>query len=262
MTKTSLGVLISSIILSACSTTSDIQAVKPPLSFAQISEQVKQANVVILTDHTLSTDLNLSSGGAQGRERDFIDPAAKVFAKQLQTQGLSYTILKVEELIDSGKITTKEQFTLAYKNYDKLLQQAVSEGDTLISLHFDADIIMAEDYKGKELYIGGVQIILDERAVSNETFKLSYFLLNDYPLFSSLKEAGFRVRPGYEFEPRYQSNLTLNITGHSTGGGILLELAPQEQAIRLYGTAARTAQALEPSLAILAKSVADFRRGL
>lgn len=262
MMKTHLSILASMLILSACSNTNDVQTVKPLPSFAQSSEQVKQADVVILTDHTLPEDLNLSSGGAQGRERDFIDPAADAFAKQLQAQGLSYTLLKVEELIDSGRITTKEQFNLAYENYDKLLKQAVSEGDTLISLHFDADIIMAEEYKGKELYIGGVQFILDERAVSDETFKLSYFLLNDYPLFSSLKKAGFRIRPGYEFEPRYQGNLTLNITGHSTGGGILLELAPQEQAIRLYGTAANTAQALEPSLAILAKSVADFRRGL
>lgn len=104
MMKTHLSILASILILSACSNTNDVQTVKPLPSFTQFSEQVKQAKVVILTDHTLPEDLNLSSGGAQGRERDFIDPAADVFAKQLQKQGLRYTILKVEELIDGGKI--------------------------------------------------------------------------------------------------------------------------------------------------------------
>lgn len=253
--------------LTACTTTNknEVQSagkasVAPTMS--ELSAEVKEAKVIILTDHTKPGHLNLSSGGAQGRERDFIDPAAAVFAKELDAQGLSHTTLKVEQMIAAPVIQTKEQFNQAYANYDKLLKQAVSEGDTIISLHFDADIIMAEDYKSKNMYIGGVQIILDERAVSPETFKLSYYLINDYPLFDSLNDAGFRTRPGYQNEPRYQGNITLNITGHSSGGGLLLELAPQEQAIRLYGTPAKTAEVLTPSLAILAKAVADFRRGL
>lgn len=49
---------------------------------------------------------------------------------------------------------------MAYENYDQQLKQAVNEGDTLISLHFDADIIMSEDYKSKQLYIAGVLIIV------------------------------------------------------------------------------------------------------
>ncbi|WP_404343384.1 hypothetical protein [Pseudoalteromonas mariniglutinosa] len=253
-------VLVAVSFLSACSTTQSIHLTQP--SFTELSQRVNDAEVVILTDHTLPGHLNLSSAGASAKERVFIDPAAAVFAKQLQKVGLAHTTLNVEEMIPDAKISTREQFDKAYKNYDMLLAQAVKQGDTLISLHFDADIIMSENYKDNEHYVGGVQIILDERAVSPETFKLSYYLIHDYPLFASLNEAGFRIRPGYSDKPRYQNNLTLNITGHSTGGGLLLELAPQDQAIRLYDTPEKTAQALLPSLAILAKGIADFRKTL
>ncbi|WP_209328613.1 hypothetical protein [Pseudoalteromonas sp. PA2MD11] len=250
------------LMLTACSTVKLDQNNGSKPTLVEIAQKVTSAKVIILTDHTLPGHLNLSSGGAADKERLFIDPAADVFAQQLSEHGLKSTILKVEDMIPEDIITTKEQFDQAYANYDQLLKQAVAQGDTIISLHFDADIIMGKDYKDNQLYIGGVQIILDERAVSPETFKLSYYLLHDYPLFDTLNSAGFRTRPGYQDKPRYQNNLTLNITGHSSGGGILLELAPQEQAIRLYDTPENTAHALIPALSVLAKAVSDFRKYL
>jgi len=81
-----------------------------------------------------------------------------------------------------------------------------------------------------------------------------------YKILQTLNEAGFRTRPGYDDEIRYQDNLTLNITGGSKGGSLLLELAPQRQAIRLYDTPEKTAEALTPALGKLAKAIDDFRK--
>jgi hypothetical protein len=253
------------LLLSACATTSPLtKSVRPiPTSLTEFDAIMQSTDVLILSDHTKPQHLNLSSGGAQGRERDFIDPAAVVFANQLSAQGLSSYILNVEDVLFSGsEINTKAQFDTAYGHYDDVIRKAVANKVTIVSLHFDADIILAEEYKDGNLYVGGVHFISDKANLSAETFKLTYFLLHDYKVLESLNQAGFRTRPGYQNEVRYQDNLTLKISGGSQGGGFLLELAPQEQAIRLYDTPDATAQALAPSLALLAKGISDFRKQL
>jgi len=254
-----LWVIACSVILSACSASPSID-----MGFTNIEQVVarmENTEVLILSDHTKPGHFNLSSGGANGEERNFIDPAAVKFEHALKKRNLSSYVLNVEDMLfDKEVIRTKEDFNLAYANYDKVLKAAVKHNVTIISLHFDADIIMAEDYKERSLYIGGVQFISDKRNISPETFKLTYFLLHEYKLLAVLNQAGFRTRPGYDDEIRYQDNLTLNITGGSKGGGFLLELAVQDQAVRLYGTPEKTAEALVPALTTLAKAIDDFRR--
>jgi hypothetical protein len=231
------------------------------LSVEEVITKMRSIDVLLLSDHTLPGHLNLSSGGANGIEREFIDPAIVVARDYMQAQGLSSYILNVEDMLsDKQIIKTKQEFDLAYGNYDKVLEAAVANKVTIISLHFDADIIMAEDYQEGTTYIGGAQIILDARNVSPASFKLSYFMLHDYKLLESLNQAGFRIRPDYENAIRYQPNQTLHIIGGSPGGAFLLELAAQDQAIRLYRDAKGTAEALRPSLQILAKGIEGFRR--
>ncbi len=250
------------LILSACSVSpspSSSQQVKLA-NIEQVIAKMENTEVLILSDHTKPEHLNLSSGGAQGVERDFIDPAVIKLTHALTQQKLSTYVLNVEDMLfDKAIIKNRKDFNLAYANYDKVLKAAVKNDITIISPHFDSDIILAEEYKDGSLYIGGVQIILDKRNISPETFKLTYYLLHDYKILQSLNEAGFRTRPGYDNEIRYQDNQTLHITGGSKGGGFLLELAAQEQAIRLYGTPIKTAEALEPALTLLAKAIKDFR---
>ncbi len=254
-----LWVIACSVILSACSASPTTK-----VSFTNIDQvitEMENTQVLILSDHTKPGHLNLSTAGADSKERNFIDPAIVKFNQALKQRNLSTYVLNVEDMLfDKEVIRTKEEFNLAYENYDKVLKAAVKHNVTIISLHFDVDIVLADDYKDGSLYVGGVQIILDKRNISAETFKLTYYLLHDYKILQTLNEAGFRTRPGYDDEIRYQDNLTLNITGGSKGGSLLLELAPQRQAVRLYGTPEKTANALAPSLALLAKVIDDFRR--
>jgi len=255
-----LLVISCSLILSACSVTPSTPTKVKLNSIEQVIAKMASTEVLILSDHTKPEHLNLSSGGALGVERDFIDPAIVKLTAALKQKYLSTYILNVEDMLfDKAVINNKKDFDLAYGNYDKVLKAAVKHNVTIISPHFDSDIILAEEYKDGSLYIGGVQIILDKRNISPETFKLTYYLLHDYKILQSLNEAGFRTRPGYDDEIRYQDNQTLHITGGSKGGGFLLELAAQEQAIRLYGTPIKTAEALEPALTLLAKAIKDFR---
>ncbi|RHW76486.1 hypothetical protein [Colwellia sp. RSH04] len=258
-----LLVLICSLAISACSAVPSI-SVSPKSQFnniEQIITQIEKTDVLLLSDHTKPGHLNLSSGGANGVERNFIDPAIVKLNNALKNRNLSTYVLNVEDLLfDKDIIENKHDFDLAYANYDKVLKAAVKHNATIISLHFDADIIFPENYKEGSLYIGGVQFILDKRNMSHATQKLTYYLLHDYKILESLNNAGFRTRPGYEETIKYQDNLTLKITGGSIGGGFLLELAAQDQAIRLYNTPEKTAEALTPTLLLLAKAIDDFRR--
>ncbi|TKB46374.1 hypothetical protein [Thalassotalea mangrovi] len=262
------------LVLSACQVTCDLE--QPPLvpgpvktgshfssgQFASLSEllsQLDDVDVLLVTDHTLPEHLNMGTGGAQGKERVFIDPAATLLARELNNLGLNSFTLNVEDMtFAKGELADKASVDFAYGEYDKVLQRAVANGITIIALHFDADIMIA-DGETVANYIGGTQIIFDPDSLSESSFKLGYYLLHDYQVLESLLDAGFRPRPGYRHEFRFQANQTLKIIGDSTGGGLLLELASQEQAMRLYRSPEAITAALQPSLQLLARAISDFR---
>ncbi len=52
----------------------------------------------------------------------------------------------------------------------------------------------------------------------------------------------------------------MNISSHSAGGFFLLEIAPQDQAVRLYGTADSIVIAIDDPLSSLADTITMFGR--
>jgi len=54
----------------------------------------------------------------------------------------------------------------------------------------------------------------------------------------------------------------MNISGHSAGGAFLLEIAPQDQAVRLYGTPDNIVGAIDGPLSSLADTIGHFRKDL
>ncbi|UTA46794.1 hypothetical protein L1F30_11550 [Simiduia sp. 21SJ11W-1] len=256
-----LGVMLAA-GLSACKGggggTADTPDTPDPLALAPLPSMAN-VDVVIATDHTLPDHYGESSAGAEGRERDYIDPAAEVFAEQLRARNLVVHIAKVEARLVSGKIEDKAQFDTAYTSYDALLTAAVNAGSTIVALHFDADRLPPTATLEEASYVGGAQIIVDGRATSEATLALTERLLHQDRLLEQLANDGFRLRPGYETQLRVQDNLTLLIAGESSGGGFLLELAPQQQAREQFGSPANIALALTPALSLLADAIADFR---
>ena len=168
-------------------------------------------------------------------------------------------ILNVEDVAADGQISSKTEFDSAYATYDDILREAVAQKLTIIAVHYDANILRDEDDPTKVTYTGGAQIILDKRAVSDSTLALANRLIRDDKLLQQLNDTGLRVRPDYDDEIRYQSNLTLNIIGHSDGAGLLLEIGPQEQAIELFGTPEAIVSAIEKPLQTLASAVKSHR---
>ncbi|WP_394172983.1 hypothetical protein [Thalassotalea litorea] len=228
-------------------------------ALAEILAQLDAVDVLLVSDHTLPEHFNMGTGGAQGKERVFIDPASKVLASELNKLGLNSFTLNVEDMtFGRGELNDKASVNAAYSDYDTVLKKAVENGISIISLHFDADILIAEgDLEAN--YIGGTQIIFDPEHLSSGSYRLGYSLLHDYQILESLLAAGFRPRPGYRHEFRFQANQTLKIIGDSAGGGLLLELASQEQAMRLYRSPEAIVAALQPSLQLLARGINDFR---
>ncbi|AFU98703.1 hypothetical protein M5M_07560 [Simiduia agarivorans SA1 = DSM 21679] len=217
--------------------------------------------VLIATDHTLPQHYGEASAGAEGREREYIDPAARAFAAYLAEQNLGAYVLTVEDQHCSGRIEDKAGFNQAYARYDALLKQAVAAGFTIVALHFDADRLPPEASLADAHYIGGVQLIIDSRAISPATASLTDYLLNDVKLLQHLGSTGLRLRPDYETRLREQNNQTLHIAGHSAGGAFLLELGSQQQARTLFGQPDQVVNALQPSLALLAGAIAQWRKG-
>ncbi len=231
-------------------------------------------DVLLVSDHTLPDHLNLSSGGANGEERLFIDPTLQSLNSKLISRGLNTHILNVEDMVAGKDIQNKATFDTAYTQYDQILQAAVKHGVTIASIHYDADKIPAESYGdnkayasaeegGKKYgYIGGVQLILDERATSDATLNLAEHIIHRDLILQQLNAVGFRIRPGYGDKVRFQNNLTLNIAGHSEGGAFLLEIAPQDQAVRLYGSPEKIVEAIDTPMDALADTLYAFRQGL
>ena len=250
---------------------------RPTVATGDISsvlEAMKEVDVLLVSDHTLPNHLNLSSGGANGKERLFIDPTLQSLNQKLKARGLRTHILNVEDMIVDKTIQDKATFDAAYQQYDQIVKAAVQHGVTIASIHYDADKILAADYGENKAYasaeedgekygyIGGVQLILDERATSDATLSLADRIIHHEKILQQLNDVGFRIRPGYSDKIRFQSNLTLNIAGHSQGGAFLLEIAPQDQAVRLFGRADKVVEAIDTPMESLAETLYAFRQGL
>ena len=239
-----------------------------------VAAAMKEVDVLLVSDHTLPNHLNFSSGGANGEERRFIDPTLQSLNGKLINRGLRTHILNVEDMVVDSDIQNKAVFDAAYEQYDQILKAAAQNGVTIASIHYDADRIPAQDYgkdgayasaeeDGAEYgYIGGVQLILDERSSSSATLALADRIIHRDKILQQLNEVGFRIRPGYRDKVRFQNNMTLNIAGHSRGGAFLLEIAPQDQAVRLYGSPEKIVEALDIPMDSLADTLYAFRQGL
>lgn len=235
-------------------------------------ERIKLTDVLLVSDHTLPHHFNIDTGGANGEERVFIDPTLGSLRDKLIDKGLSTYILNVEDMTISGEITDKVTFEAAYALYDEALKEAVAAKATIVAIHYDADLIPAENYgknaayasaeeDGEEYgYVGGIQLILDERSASEATLRLANKIIHQDKILNQLHEVGFRIRPDYDDEVRFQANQTMNIAGHSAGGAFLLEIAPQDQAVRLYGTPDNIVGAIDGPLSSLANTIDQFRR--
>lgn len=237
-------------------------------------ERIKSTDVLLVSDHTLPQHLNLDTAGANGEERIFIDPTLERLREKLLSRGLNAYILNVEGLTVDGEITDEDTFEAAYALYDEVLNVAVMAQATIVAIHYDADLIPAEIYgkyaayasaeeDGEEYgYVGGIQLILDERSTSEATLRLANQIIHQDKILDQLHEVGFRIRPGYDGKVRFQANQTMNISGHSAGGSFLLEIAPQDQAVRLYGTPNNIVRAIDGPLSSLADSINYFRENL
>ncbi|MFV8781157.1 hypothetical protein ACNKU7_01930 [Microbulbifer sp. SA54] len=215
--------------------------------------------VLIATDHTRPGEYSEASNGAEGRERDYIDPAADYLAGALRAQGLTVEIARVEEQLPTARIANKLDFDNAYAAYDDLLRSAVHAGSTIVALHFDADRLPPEASLADAEYVGGAQIIVDDRSLSASTKALATQLLEQDKILQTLARQGARLRPDYTDKLRMQKNQTLHIAGKSSGGAFLLELAPQQQAREQFGNPQQVTRALGPALDQLAEAIARFR---
>lgn len=253
---------------SSCTTQSAVRSIDDDL------ETIRLTDVLLASDHTLPHHLNRSSAGANGEERRFSDPTLASLNDKLTARGLSTYVLNVEDMTTDGEIDDKDVFEAAYAQYDEILRASVAAGATIVAIHYDADLILAEDY-GKDAayasadedgekygYIGGIQVILDERATSQATLRLAERIIHEDKILQQLSDVGFRIRPDYDDEVRFQANQTLHIAGHSDGGAFLLEIAPQDQAVRLFGTPDKIVEAIDKPLTSLAESIYQFRNTL
>lgn len=233
-----------------------------PVETLTPEEQMATTDVLLLSDHTLPGHLNLSSGGANGEERNFIDPTLTSLKPKLEALGMEVYILNVEDMVDDKNIQDKATFDAAYARYDEVLQAAVNAKTTILSVHYDANIIPAEVMGSDNDYIGGAQVILDARAKSEQTLAFANYLISEGKILEKLNDVGLRIRPDYDNQIRFQNNLTMNIIGHSQGGAALLEIGAQEQAQQLFGGPDEVVTAIDAPLNALANSIDQFRKQL
>ena len=248
------SVCLSLLILSGCTASSS--------SVSDDQQNIDRIEVLLVSDHTLPNHLNKATAGANGIERNYIDPTLVRLTEIFQDRGITVATINVEDFAPQQTILDEATFTAAYTAYDVVLEWAVKHKITVISVHYDADILYDAQDPSVITYTGGAQIILDPRAVSESTLSLVNSLLFDYQLLESLNKTGLRIRPDYDDEIRYQSNLTLNIIGHSAGGGLLLEIGAQDQAIALFGSPQQIVSAIEKPLNVLVDGVIAHRAKL
>ena len=261
------GLLLLQLALASCAspTNSNLRSIEGDL------ERIRTTDVLLVSDHTLPQHLNLSTGGANGEERLFIDPTITSLSDKLLAAGLKPFTLNVEDMTINGEITNRKDFDAAYAQYDEILSAAVNAGATIVAIHYDADLISAEDYGSDATYasaeeegrlygyVGGIQLILDARATSDATLQLADIIIHRDQILQQLSAVGFRIRPGYDDEVRFQDNQTMRIAGNSEGGAFLLEIAPQDQAVRLFQTPDRIVAAIAQPLVSLADTIRRFR---
>lgn len=209
-------------------------------------------SVLLVSDHTYPTHYSDGTSGADGVERLYIDPVIQSLKVKLENKGVSVGVLNVEDLAESSAIDDRDKMNAAYGNYDEILQKYTDASATILAIHFDADIIEGG-------YIGGAQLILDERSAGAASVDFASELIDVLGFLEAIGATGLRIKPDFEREIKYQKNQTLNIIGASKGAGLLIEMGPMRQAMNLFGDPIETAAGLDKPLNILAEGIISFR---
>ena len=228
-------------------------------------------DVLIISDHTKSKPFNLDTSGFNGIERTFVDPSIELFENILKERGLQSAVLHIEDLALDHEILTRKHQDKLYSTYDQILIEAAQQNVTIISLHLDAEKIVTNDLSQipyptntdteTYLYLGGAQIILDPRNISNESLQLAHKLLfSDF--FSLIQNKGISVRPTYTSRLRLQANISMHLSGSSKGGAVLIELGALDELKRLFNTPNAIAKNLHQPLEEVANIILGHRNSL
>ncbi|MEK9650551.1 MAG: hypothetical protein VW146_06340 [Gammaproteobacteria bacterium] len=228
-------------------------------------------DVLIISDHTQLKPFNLDTSGFRGIERTYVDPSIDLFQNILKDKGLRTAILHIEDLALGHELLTRKQQDNLYAAYDQILIDAAKRNVTIISLHLDAEKITTNDFSQipyptnsdaeSYVYLGGAQIILDQRNISKESMQLAHKLLfSDF--FSLVEDKGITVRPTYLNRLRLQSNISMYLSGGSKGGAALIELGALDELKRLFKTPKAIAENLHLPLLEVANIIEDHRRSL
>lgn len=228
-------------------------------------------DVLIISDHTKSKPFNSDTSGFNSIERTYVDPSIELFENILKERGLQSAVLHIEDLALDHEILTRKHQDELYSTYDQILIEAAQQNVTIISLHLDAEKIATNDLSQipyptntdteTYLYLGGAQIILDPRNISNESLQLAHKLLFSN-FFSLIQNKGISVRPTYTSRLRLQANISMHLAGSSTGGAVLIELGALDQLKRLFNTPEAIAKNLRQPLEEVAKIIEDHRRSI
>ena len=228
-------------------------------------------DVLIISDHTKSKPFNLDTSGFNGIERTFVDPSIELFENILKERGLQSAVLHIEDLALDHEILSRKHQNELYSTYDQILIEAAQQNVTIISLHLDAEKIATNDLSQipyptntdaeTYLYLGGAQIILDPRNISNESLQLAQKLLFS-DVFSLMQNKGISLRPAYSKRLRLQSNISMYLAGGSKGGAALIELGALDELKRLFKTPEAIAKNLHLPLEEVANIISDHRKSL
>ena len=232
---------------------------------------LQSLDVLIISDHTKLKAFNSDTSGFDGIERTYVDPSIELFEDILKDRGLQTAVLHLEDLALDHEILSRGHQDELYSDYDQILIEAAQQNVTIISLHLDAEKIATNDLSQipyptntdteTYLYLGGAQIILDPRNISNESLRLAHKLLfSDF--FSLIQNKGISVRPTYASRLRLQANISMHLAGSSKGGAVLIELGALDELKRLFNTPNTIAKNLYQPLEEVATIISDHRKSL
>jgi len=226
-------------------------------------------DVLIISDHTKLKPFNLDTSGFNGIERTFVDPSIELFENILKERGLQSAILHIEDLALNHEILSRKHQDELYSTYDQILIEAAQQNVTIISLHLDAEKIATNDFSqipyptnsDTEAYLslGGAQIILDPRNISNESLQLAQKLLFS-DIFFLMQNKGISIRPTYSSRIRLQPNISMHLAGGSKGGAALIELGALDELKRLFNTPEAIAKNLHQPLEEVAAIISNHRK--
>jgi len=226
-------------------------------------------DVLIISDHTKLKPFNLDTSGFNGIERTYVDPSIELFKNILKERGLKTAVLHIEDLALDHEILSRKHQDELYSTYDQILIEAAQQNVTIISLHLDAEKIATNDLSQityptntdaeTYLYLGGAQIILDPRNISNESLQLAQKLLFS-DIFPFMQNIGISIRPTYSSRLRLQSNISMHLAGSSKGGAALIELGALDELQRLFNTPEAIAKNLHQPLEEVATIISDHRK--